>query len=92
MSPLGRIGCFSTRASGVDRQRPDRLRPAEDAMQLDQELVLGAVRQAGQRSTPQLSYFSMPPVGFEPTTFGLKVVPIQVFWAVHAVLGCAEFG
>jgi hypothetical protein len=37
------------------------------------------------------SYFLMPPVGFEPTTFGLKVTPMQVFSAVPTMLGCAGF-
>src|SRR5664279_3084675 len=57
MSPLGRIGCFSARQR-ADRQPPDHLRPAEDPVPLDQELVLAAIREPGQRAPPALDRLS----------------------------------
>src|SRR5450759_1401695 len=42
----------------VDRQPPDHLRPAEDAVQLYQQLVLAAVREPGQRAAPTFDRLS----------------------------------
>src|ERR1035438_9768585 len=42
----------------ADRQPPDHLRPAEDPVQLDQELVLAAIREPGQRAPPALDRLS----------------------------------
>jgi hypothetical protein len=74
------------------RSRNDRAAPEHDRphpWSVDDPVEMG---DGDLLNVPACGYFLMPPVGFEPTTFGLKVIPIQVFWAVHAVLECAEFG